>query len=81
MFQKGLSFTLFLCSVFVITVWDAPAQTPQELYARGMQAARQGKHQQALQNLQRAVALQPGVRQSTRCLRYTLPPTQRLFYL
>ena len=59
MFQKGLSFTLFLCSVFVITVWDAPAQTPQELYARGMQAARQGKYQQALQNLQRAVALQP----------------------
>lgn len=59
MFQKGLSFALFLCCVFVNTVLDAPAQTPQDLYTRGMQAVRQRKYPQAIQNLQRAVALQP----------------------
>ncbi|MYB96337.1 tetratricopeptide repeat protein [Candidatus Poribacteria bacterium] len=59
MFQKGLSSAVFLCVVFVNTAWNAAAQAPQELYADGMQAVRQGKYQQALQNLQRAVALQP----------------------
>ena len=59
MFQKGLPSALFLCFLFVNTVSDAPGQTPQELYARGMQAVRQGKYQQALQELQRAVTLQP----------------------
>lgn len=59
MFQKGLSSAVFLCVIFVNTALNAAAQTPQDLYARGMQAARQGKYQQALQQLQRAVTLQP----------------------
>lgn len=59
MFPKGLSFALFLSFVFTITVWDTVGQTPEDLYVRGMQAAHQGKYQQALQNLQGAVALQP----------------------
>ena len=41
MFRKGLSFAVFLCVVFVSTAWNATAQTPQDLYTRGMQAARQ----------------------------------------
>ena len=59
MFQNGLSSAIFLCVVFMNTAWNAAAQTPQDLYARGMQAARQGKYQQALRDLQHAVALQP----------------------
>ena len=59
MFQKGLSSIVFLSVVFVSTAWNAAAQAPQELYADGMQAVRQGRYQQALQNLQRAVALKP----------------------
>ena len=59
MSQKGISFIFSLLIVFVITVWDAVAQTPQELYARGMQAARQGEYPQALQDLHRAVDLYP----------------------
>ena len=47
MFRKGLSFTVFLFLVLVSTASDAVAQTPQELYARGMQAVRQGKYQVA----------------------------------
>ena len=35
---------------------------------------RQGKYQQALQQLQRAVTLQPDYAKSTRCLRHNLPP-------
>ena len=59
MFQKGLSSAVFFCVIFVNIAGNAAAQTPQDLYARGMQAARQGKYQQALQHLQRAVTLQP----------------------
>ncbi len=59
MFQKGLSFALFFYFVFANSVSDVPAQTPQELYTRGMHAVRQGKYSQAIQSLQRAVALQP----------------------
>ena len=59
MFRKGLSFAVFFFVVFVGIAWDVMAQAPQELYARGMQAVRQGRYQQALQNLQRAVTLQP----------------------
>ena len=59
MFQKGLSFTAFFLGILFSIVWDAAAQAPQELYADGMQAVRQGKYQQALQKLQRAVALKP----------------------
>ena len=59
MFRKGLSFTVFSFVIFVGIAWDVIAQTPEVLYARGMQAVRQGKYQQAVQNLQRAVTLQP----------------------
>ena len=59
MSQKGVSFLIFLLVVFVNIVWSAVAQTPQDLYARGMQAARQGKYQQALQELHRAIDLHP----------------------
>lgn len=59
MFRKGLSFTVFFFVVFVSIAPDVVAQTPQELYARGMQAVRQGKYRQAIQELQRAVTLQP----------------------
>lgn len=59
MFRKGLSFTVCLFVVFVSVASEAVAQTPQECYARGMQAACQGKYQQAIQELQRAVTVQP----------------------
>ena len=39
MSQKGVSFLAFLLVVFISTASDAVAQTPQDLYARGMQAA------------------------------------------
>lgn len=41
MFQKGLSSAVFLCVIFMNTTWNTAAQTPQDIYARGMQAARQ----------------------------------------
>lgn len=59
MLQKGVSFPVFLLVIFLSVVWDAVAQTPQDLYARGMQAARQGEYSQALQYLHRAVDLHP----------------------
>ena len=59
MFRTGLSFAVFFFLVFVSIAPDVVAQTPQDLYARGMQAVRQGKYQQAIQKLQRAVTLQP----------------------
>ncbi|MDE0683462.1 MAG: tetratricopeptide repeat protein [Candidatus Poribacteria bacterium] len=59
MFRKGLSFAVFFFVVSVGIAWDVMAQAPQELYARGMQAVRQGRYPQAIQNLQRAVTLQP----------------------
>ena len=59
MFRKGLSFTAFFLVILFGISWNATAQTPEELYARGMQAVRQGRYQQAIQNLQRAVTLQP----------------------
>ena len=59
MSQKGISFVFCLLIVFVNTAWDTVAQTPQELYARGMQAARQGEYPQALHDLHRAIDLHP----------------------
>ena len=59
MFQKGLSSAVFFCFVFISIAWNAAAEAPQVLYADGMLAVRQGKYQQALQKLQRAVALKP----------------------
>ena len=59
MFRKGLSFAVFFFLVLISVATDAVAQTPEELYASGMQAVRQGKYQQAIQNLQRAVTVQP----------------------
>ena len=59
MLQKGVSFPVFLLVIFLSVVWGAVAQTPQDLYARGMQAARQGEYSQALQYLHRAVDLHP----------------------
>ena len=59
MFRKGLSFAVFFFFIFVRPVCDTVAQTPQDLYAHGMQAARQGEYPLALQYFQRAVALHP----------------------
>ena len=59
MLQKGVSFAACLLIVLVSTPWDTVAQTPQNLYALGMQAARRGEYPQALQDLQRAVDLHP----------------------
>ena len=59
MSQKGISFVFCFLTVFVSISWDAVAQTPQELYARGMQAARRGEYPQALQDLHRAIDLHP----------------------
>ena len=58
MSQKGVPFLVFLLIVFV-SAWNATAQTPQDLYARGMQAARRGEYPKALQDLHRAVDLHP----------------------
>ena len=59
MSQKGVPFLVFLLIVFVSLAWNATAQTPQDLYARGMQAARRGEYPKALQDLHRAVDLHP----------------------
>ena len=59
MLQKGVSFIACFLIVLVSAVYDTVAQTPQDLYARGMQAARQGEYPQALQYLRRAVDLHP----------------------
>jgi tetratricopeptide (TPR) repeat protein len=59
MSQKGVSLLAFLLIVFVSVAWNATAQTPQDLYARGMQAARRGEYPKALQDLHRAVDLHP----------------------
>ena len=59
MSQRGVSFVFFLLIVLVNSASDIIAQTPQELYAHGMQAARRGEYPQALQDLHRAVDLQP----------------------
>ncbi len=59
MLPKGISFVACLLIVIVGAVCDAVAQTPENLYARGMQAVRQGEYPQALQYLHRAVDLNP----------------------
>jgi tetratricopeptide (TPR) repeat protein len=59
MFRKGLSFAVFFLLVLVSPACVAVAQIPQDLYAHGMQAARQGEYPLALQYFQRAVALHP----------------------
>ena len=59
MLQKGVSFAACLLIVLVSPASDSVAQTPQELYGRGMQAARQDEYPLALQYFQRAVALHP----------------------
>ena len=59
MSQKGIPFLAFLLIAFISLTWSAVAQTPQDFYARGMQAARQGKYPQALQDLHRAINLHP----------------------
>ena len=59
MLKKDLSFVFWLLIIFASVVWDTVAQTPQDLYTRGMQAARQGEYSQALQYLHRAVDLHP----------------------
>ncbi|MDE0424485.1 MAG: tetratricopeptide repeat protein [Candidatus Poribacteria bacterium] len=59
MLSKGISFVACFLIVIVGAVCDAVAQTPQDLYARAMQAARQGEYPQALQYLHRAVDLNP----------------------
>ena len=51
MSQKGVPFLVFLLVVFVSVAWNATAQTPQDLYVRGMQAARRGEYPKALQDL------------------------------
>ena len=59
MSQKGVSFVAYLLVIFVSVAWDAVAQTPEELYAHGMQAARRGEYPKALQDLHRAIDLHP----------------------
>ncbi len=59
MSQKGVSFLAFFLIVFASVAWSAVAQTPQDFYARGMQAARRGEYPQALQDLHRAIELHP----------------------
>ena len=59
MSQKGVSFVAYLLIIFITTESETVAQTPQDLYAGGMQAARQGEYPLALQYFQRAVALHP----------------------
>ena len=59
MSQKGVSFVAYLLIIFVGIAWDVVAQTPQDLYTRGMQAARQGEYPKALQYLHRAIDLHP----------------------
>ena len=60
MSQKGVPLLAFLPILFISVAWSAIAQTPQDLYARGMQAARRGEHPQALQTLHRVIDLDPG---------------------
>ena len=60
MSQKGVSFLVFLLAVFLSFAGNVVAQTPQDFYARGMQAARRGEYPQALRDLHRAVDLHPG---------------------
>ncbi len=59
MLPKGISFVACLLIVIVSAACDAVSQTPEDLYARGMQAVRQGEYPQALQYLNRAVDLHP----------------------
>ena len=59
MSQKGVSFVAYFLIIFVSIAWDVVAQTPQELYAGGMQAARRGEYPKALQDLHRAIDLHP----------------------
>lgn len=59
MLQKGVSFIACFLIVLVSAAYNTVAQTPQDLYVRGMQAARQGEYPQALQYLHRTVDLHP----------------------
>ena len=59
MSQKGVSFVAYLLIVFVSVACDVIAQTPQDFYARGIQAARQREYPKALQDLHRAIDLHP----------------------
>ena len=55
-----LAFACLMCWVYWGGVTsDAAAQTPEDFYARGMQAARRSEYRQALTDLQRAVHLRP----------------------
>ena len=53
--QKGITFLAFLLLMGFCVVLAVPAQTPEEFYTRGMNAARRGAYPQALQDLRRAV--------------------------
>lgn len=57
--RRCVSFVFYLLIVCVSTASDTVAQTPEALYAHGMQAARQGEYAQALQYLHRAIDLHP----------------------
>jgi len=59
MLPKGISFVACLLIVIMSAACDAVAQTPEDLYARGMQAVRRGEYPQALQYLHRAIDLHP----------------------
>ena len=59
MLQKGVSFATCFLIVLVGAAYEGSAQTPQDLYAHGMQAVRQGEYPQALQYLHRAIDLHP----------------------
>ncbi len=57
--QKEIPRLALLLIAFVSLTWNAIAETPQDFYARGMQAARRGEYPQALQDLHRSLDLHP----------------------
>ena len=56
---KGVSFVVCFLIVFVSLAWNATAQTPQDLYGRGMQAAQRGQYTQAIRYFQHAIQRDP----------------------
>lgn len=60
MFQKVVSLFVFLSLVFVSTGLYAAAQTPEDFYERGMQAARRGEYPKALQHFRHAIEQEAG---------------------
>ena len=60
MLQKVASRAIFFSLIFASTALYAAAQTPEDFYKRGMQAARRGEYPRALQHFQRTIKQEPG---------------------